>query len=109
MRKKKNMITQLENDEGDWVLWDDGLQQVIQGYFNKLFSSEGWDSRPILQTVRHRVTKAHNLELLRPFEANEVREAIFDMHSNKSPGPDGMNPGFFQEYWDIVGENVGNC
>ena len=28
------------------------------------------------------------------------------MHPNKSPGTDGMSLGFFQAYWDIVGEEV---
>ncbi|XP_019195011.1 PREDICTED: uncharacterized protein LOC109188829 [Ipomoea nil] len=28
------------------------------------------------------------------------------MFPDKAPGPDGMNPGFYQEYWDIVGGDV---
>ena len=28
------------------------------------------------------------------------------MHPDKSPGPDGMNPSFFQKHWDIVGASV---
>ena len=28
------------------------------------------------------------------------------MHPDKSPGPDRRNPGFHQEYWDIVGGQV---
>ena len=28
------------------------------------------------------------------------------MNPNTSLGPDGFNPGFFQQYWDIVGESI---
>lgn len=28
------------------------------------------------------------------------------MHPDKSPGPDGLNPGFFQSFWTMVGTDV---
>ena len=49
------------------------------------------------------MTEEHNQFLLRSFQIQEVEEAIFSMHPDKAPGPDGMNPAFFQTYWDIVG------
>lgn len=39
-------------------------------------------------------------------EGREVRKALFAMHSDKSPGPDGIPPGFYQKYWGIVGEDI---
>lgn len=38
-----------------------------------------------------------------------VREAIFSMHPDKSPGPDGMNPTLFQKFWSIVGDDVSSA
>ena len=50
--------------------------------------------------------ESQNSLLIRPFEANEVRDAIFSMHSDKSSSSDGMNPGFYQSYWDVVGGDI---
>ncbi|XP_030504129.2 uncharacterized protein LOC115719286 [Cannabis sativa] len=36
----------------------------------------------------------------------EVRKALFQIHPDKSHAPDGMTPGFFQKYWDVVGQDI---
>lgn len=41
-----------------------------------------------------------------PISDEEVKAAIFAMHSDKAPGIDGLNPSFFQAYWNIVGKDV---
>ena len=57
--------------------------------------------------MHHRkVTDDYNQMLMHKFEEKEIKEAVFSMHSDKSPGLDGMNPGFYQVYWDIVGAQV---
>ena len=82
------------------------MQALITDYFRDIFTTRGSDSVEIMSLVKRKVTKEHNHFLMRPFEALEVREAIFAMHPYKSPSPDDMNSGFFQAYWDIVGEEV---
>lgn len=36
----------------------------------------------------------------------EVKNAVFSMHPDKSPGPNGMTPVFYQKYWTIIGNDV---
>ena len=47
-----------------------------------------------------------NASLLQRYTPKEVRKALFQMHSSKSPGLDGMSPFFFQKFWHIVGHDV---
>lgn len=44
--------------------------------------------------------------MLKSVEHQEVKNALFFMHPDKSPGPDGMSPGFHQKYWTIVGDDI---
>ncbi|MCI13816.1 CNGC5-like protein, partial [Trifolium medium] len=30
------------------------------------------------------------------------------MHSNKAPGPDGLNPAFYKRFWDLCGVEIFN-
>lgn len=53
-----------------------------------------------------KLSEQQNYELLSPISENEVKEAVFAMHPDKLPGPDGLNPAFFQTYWSIVGHDV---
>jgi len=37
-----------------------------------------------------------------PFTEKEVRDAIFDIHPEKAPGPDGFTGLFFRSCWDLI-------
>ena len=52
------------------------------------------------------VTVMHNQLLLELFTAVDVKEALFSMHPDKSSGPDGMNPAFYQKFWNLIGQDV---
>ncbi|MCI11738.1 CNGC5-like protein [Trifolium medium] len=44
--------------------------------------------------------------LTAPFGDDEFRDAIFQMHSDKAPGPDGLNPTFYKRFWLLCGREV---
>ena len=39
-------------------------------------------------------------------EPEEITSVLFKLNSNKSPGPDGLTPGFFKAAWPVVGPDV---
>ncbi|XP_020262664.1 uncharacterized protein LOC109838650 [Asparagus officinalis] len=41
-----------------------------------------------------------------PFSPQEISEAVFDLHPDKSPGPDGFPILFFQRFWPVVQADV---
>lgn len=76
-------------------------------YFQNLFQSEGSsDVEEVLSAVKSRVTASMNNTLTPSFSNQEIKQALFDMGPSKAPGADGMTAGFFQRYWDVVGEDI---
>ncbi|GJX28155.1 hypothetical protein Tco_0236234 [Tanacetum coccineum] len=49
------------------------------------------------------------LDMVREVSKQEVKEDMFSMGDNKSPGPDGYSVTFFKEAWEIVGDDVTNA
>ncbi|CAL9019304.1 unnamed protein product, partial [Prunus brigantina] len=66
-------------------------------YFQQLFSSNGnTDYEEVADVMRGRVSDEMNQKLLADFIAEEIRQALFQMHPSKAPGPDGFFPLFYQ-------------
>ena len=47
-----------------------------------------------------------NRQLIAPIEEKEVKEALFQMFPMKAPWPDSFPAHFFQQHWDLCGEEV---
>lgn len=60
----------------------------------------------MLECVPRTITDVHKNILLEPVSDSEVKQAIFSMHPDKAPGPDGMTPAFYQKHWAVVGNEI---
>ena len=67
---------------------------------------EGCHNNVWLDAVVPVVETFDNDSLLAPYYEMEIKEALFSMKPDKSPGPNGMNPTFFQRFWHVVGKEV---
>ncbi|WZZ88076.1 hypothetical protein YC2023_116655 [Brassica napus] len=47
-----------------------------------------------------------NNALIRIPDKLEIKKAVFSIHPDKAPGPDGFSASFYQTYWDIIGDDV---
>lgn len=47
-----------------------------------------------------------NEQLIQDPTANEIKDALFAIHADKAPGPDGFSASFFQANWEVVGPAV---
>lgn len=109
IRRKRNRIINLKNRYGQWCETEDQIKQEVEQYFRNLFTTSnpsGYDE--ILSGIPRSITESMNKNLTRSVDEAEIKKALFSMHPNKAPGPDGMSPLFFQKYWSIVSTDVVN-
>ncbi|XP_060972201.1 uncharacterized protein LOC133038159 [Cannabis sativa] len=105
-RKRNNQINSLRNDSGNMVGWDDGIQEVMEGYFQQLFTPTVTSWNQVIDCIPTTITPVQNMHISAPVEESEVKKALFQMHPDKSSGPDGMSPGFYQKFWDVLRHDV---
>jgi len=83
---------------------------IAKTYFLDLFQQHTSASAPVLEVIRHAISAHDNDRLTAPFTKEEFRVALFSMHPNKCPGPDGYSSGFYQHFWNLCSDDIyNNC
>ncbi|XP_022558258.1 uncharacterized protein LOC111206163 [Brassica napus] len=106
-RRARNKITQLLDENGNIVEDEEGLVAIATSYFRQNFESSNPEKiEEALAQVPTTITGDMNANLTAPVSEWEVKLALFAMHPEKAPGPDGMTALFYQKFWDIVKEDL---
>jgi hypothetical protein len=108
-KKIKKTTFSLDHDQGKMEGQENLKHYYITCFYNELFGplevndfilEESWISDiPQINSIE-------NVFLTTPFIEKEVREAIFEMEHNKTPGLDGFLAKFYQHFWDIIKEDL---
>ncbi|XP_074346881.1 uncharacterized protein LOC141685690 [Apium graveolens] len=102
LKKKNNKITKLKNEAEEWQDTDDMIQDTIVKYFKTIFTAITTKAQMSDRIAFLRITDEQSSSLLQTVTEEEIITAIFAMFPDKSPGINGLNPCFFQVYWNIV-------
>ena len=104
-RRKINRILFLDDNHGNKITNSLGMQEVARNYFVEIFQNQGNVTHPVIDVV-HQCISAHDSELLMaPFTKCKFRDAMFSMHPDKCPDPDGYNHGFNQHIWNLCSDD----
>src|SRR4051812_39428097 len=83
------------------------MKEVVINYFTDLFTTRHPDFQDFpIWFNEGMVSETQKQTLLLLVTETEVRRAVFEMGPDKSPGPDDLNPRFFQHFWPVVAEEV---
>ena len=98
-RRKKNTITGLWDESGNWCETSEGIVAVAISYFEKLYTtSHPSQISEVTDTISARVTDEMNQSLIQTLTRSKVEAALKQMHPTKDSDPDGMSTIFFQKY-----------
>lgn len=108
VRRRRNRIESLKDADERWVSEKVELERLALDYYQGLYSLEGLSvERPVLPRLGFPgLTSGEQRALSRPYSEEEVVVALRSMGKYKAPGPDGYQPVFYQDCWEIVGESV---
>ncbi|KAL8108881.1 hypothetical protein AgCh_025110 [Apium graveolens] len=97
----------LQNDDGDLVTSHEEISGLAITYFSDLIGTNSASSEILDPSINlPRLTDAQQLFLSRYFLQEDILATLKGMAKNKSPGPDGFTPEFYNAAWGAVGPDV---
>ena len=104
VRRAINKFAVIETDEGDAVYEEPEIIEVITKYYSQMFTTNNTDPANIVEeAIRISISEEDSAALIKIPTPKEIKEALFSVHPDKAPGPDGFSAGFFRTNWTIVG------
>ncbi|CAN1286952.1 hypothetical protein LINPERPRIM_LOCUS19457 [Linum perenne] len=100
-RRRRNTIQRVRVGDEEWIDEPREVRAHIRNFFKELFTAprEVIDYAIIGELPRV-IDEGINTRLCRQVDDWEIKQAVFQLGPNKSPGPDGFAGSFFQRHWE---------
>uniref|UniRef100_A0A803PR61 Reverse transcriptase domain-containing protein n=1 Tax=Cannabis sativa TaxID=3483 RepID=A0A803PR61_CANSA len=108
-RLRHNRILSIERQDGSRVHDPDQITEAFLEFYKGLLGSKLENRMKVEARVLARgpvLTPKLANALTQKFTHEEVKKAAFSIPGTKSPGPDGFSSSFYQDNWDIIGEDI---
>lgn len=105
-RWNTNKIFSLEDNEGHTISSHRNISEIAVAYYTNLFGRTSNVNIFPDDLILPQLSVNQQMELSRPFTADDIWQTIKSMPRNKSPGPDGLTVEFFMAAWNIIGADV---
>ncbi|PNX74916.1 cysteine-rich receptor-like protein kinase [Trifolium pratense] len=103
-RRRSNTISSLQVDN-TMVEGVAPIRHTVVSHFASHFKAVTVERPVVDNLIFKRLQVAEVSSLIKPFSMDEVKAAVWDCDSYKSPGPDGINFGFIKDFWaEIQGD-----
>ncbi|GJZ10117.1 RNA-directed DNA polymerase, eukaryota [Tanacetum coccineum] len=104
--KRSQLVIRGILNDGDWI--DDPLmvKKSFLDHFSNRFSKPNSSRIKLDLVFPKQLSSMQSDDLERPVTYDEVKAAVWDCGTNKSPGPDGFSFEFFCNFWSTVDKDV---
>ncbi|XP_026442651.1 uncharacterized protein LOC113342272 [Papaver somniferum] len=107
IRRSSNTISELVNENGETITNVDQMVQHVVSFNEDKFNGDSSVLDDSLFDIDHSTISAEEsigMDLIPMYE--EIREAIFSLGADSSPGPDGFAVFFYRHCWDIISSDL---
>jgi len=105
LRRHQNAIN-VASVDGGTVEGVHNIRTTVFHHFSTHFKKVGVD-RPSVKGLNFRKLSCVEAGILtKLFSLEEVKQAVWDCDSYKSPGPDGISFGFIKEFWNLLKDDL---
>lgn len=105
-RRRRNKISMLKNDDGEWALTPESLKAMVSAYYANLFSTDNNVGLARIDVD----CPVFPTDQIQPLDScitiAEVKQALFQMKPWKAPGNDGFHAGLFQRFWETTKDSL---
>ena len=105
---QRNIIIELEDENGQTKTEKDDLIKIAETYYTKLYTPSKIDlikQGQMLKNVDKRISLTDKQKLDAPITEQELEMAVGQQHDNKSPGLDGITAEFYKNFWYLIKDN----
>ncbi|GJT28157.1 putative RNA-directed DNA polymerase, eukaryota, reverse transcriptase zinc-binding domain protein [Tanacetum coccineum] len=108
-RVSRNRIDVVTDVEGN-VFANENVSTAFVTHYESFLGQEGITSPLNTNNLFDKVLSSNMADdMILNVSDKEIKDALFSMGNDKSPGPDGFTAAFFKEAWEIVGHDVINA
>jgi len=78
------------------------VRQLIFQHISNHFKKSSQVRLDIGGLVFKSLSEMKGTDLIKPFLLEEIKAAVWECYNFKCPGPNGINLGFFKDFWEIL-------
>ncbi|KAF5459761.1 hypothetical protein F2P56_019681, partial [Juglans regia] len=104
---KHNMVVEMKLSDGRVLNSPEDIHEAACGYFEDFLKAKATSSVPdLVGLISEEVSEEENNFFGSIPSVGEVKDALFSIPVDSSPGPDGFGSGFFQHCWSLVYQDL---
>lgn len=104
VRRKRNRIESLVNDQGVRVEDANELKELALDFYKNLITVDTTVEGEFLKGYFPTMNEAVHERLSADFTIEDTKKAVIGLGSLKAPWPDGFHALFFKETWELTGQ-----
>lgn len=110
VREVRNSIREIKRSDGSFATSQEEIKMEAVDHFNKFLNLRpegftGIEEEELHALLEFECEEGDKHDLTRSVSEEEIKQVLFKMASNKSPGPDGYSCEFYKSCWQFISKN----